>query len=913
MSDGKLNIDGLDELIKKIDELKSGLSESVDSLGKMVKAVDGASKAELNAAKTLTETAKQNAINAKAENDSILAKQKIEKAAISLKKATEQLTQEQKLLQKINESEAGSYNQLSAQMSLNQIRLKAMSEETRKNTKYGQELEQETADLNNKLKALDDTVGISTRKVGDYALGTISLRQEMKQLTVELVQMKLRGEEDSDTYKKMAQRLGDIKDSMSDVANEAKVLGSDTRSIDMAVGSVEAFGSAAQVTEGTMQLLGSQNEDVMKGVQRLTAIQGIMNGVQQIGNALQKESAFMMGLHAAQSKIAAAGQGLYSLAVGTSTGAMKAFRIALLATGIGALIVGIGLLVANWDKLSAAISGGADALNKYNKANSDALTINSIKNSMIDKEIELLKAKGATDDQIALKEQEKISNNIQGIEDQIKAIEDLKKSKESDLAKSKELTLKNIALNILTLGEAQAYNAFREKSTLNEILGLDNKTKVLKTNLNEQRRLLLVAQTQQSTDDKKAKDKDSEDEKKKYEAKLKAQNDYWSEVRKLGKSDLELENINYAERLNKAFVFGQDLNNLNADEKAIYEQLEKDHLARIAEIHAKADDEERERLNKKFEEQSALQEKIYQNEYTDLVTQLTNKEITQKDFDTRSQDVELGNLLWKKDLLINAGKDTTEIDAQIADFKLNRQKQTNAAILASDIDLINKKKEARMIELDMIQGISETIGALAKKDSALAIAAFAVQKALAIARVWVQTAASNAIITAEAGAAAIPTLGASILGGISLITANNIMAGIQTGLIAAQSVAELKGFAKGTNDAPGGLAFVGEKGREIITLPDGSKYLTPDVSTLINLPKHSEVTPNHLVENELREVLKMENVSNASDNSLMLELISVIKSKPSASFSINSHGISVMAKKGQSTTKWLNSTYRGVC
>lgn len=51
-------------------------------------------------------------------------------------------------------------------------------------------------------------------------------------------------------------------------------------------------------------------------------------------------------------KLSAIWQGVYTTVVGTSTGAMKAFRIALAATGVGLLIIGLGLLVANFEKMS---------------------------------------------------------------------------------------------------------------------------------------------------------------------------------------------------------------------------------------------------------------------------------------------------------------------------------------------------------------------------------------------------------------------------------------------------------------------------------------------------------------------------------------------------------------------------------
>jgi len=54
-------------------------------------------------------------------------------------------------------------------------------------------------------------------------------------------------------------------------------------------------------------------------------------------------------------KLASIQQAIYSTVVGTSTGAMKLFRIALVATGIGALVVGLGLLIANFDKVKQAV------------------------------------------------------------------------------------------------------------------------------------------------------------------------------------------------------------------------------------------------------------------------------------------------------------------------------------------------------------------------------------------------------------------------------------------------------------------------------------------------------------------------------------------------------------------------------
>jgi hypothetical protein len=52
--------------------------------------------------------------------------------------------------------------------------------------------------------------------------------------------------------------------------------------------------------------------------------------------------------------ISVAAQKLYAIAVGQSTGAMKLFKIALASTGVGALVLAIGYLIANFDNLKTS-------------------------------------------------------------------------------------------------------------------------------------------------------------------------------------------------------------------------------------------------------------------------------------------------------------------------------------------------------------------------------------------------------------------------------------------------------------------------------------------------------------------------------------------------------------------------------
>lgn len=178
--------------------------------------------------------------------------------------------------------------------------------------------------------------------------GTQSAKQRLREMQKELIAMAEAGQQGTDAFKRLEQQAGSLKDEIADVNQRVKNLASDTKRIDAFVGAVQGIAAGFQIAQGAAALFGDENEDLQKAMLKVQGAMALANGVQQVANLLQKESAVMMGINTAATN-------LYALAVGTATGAMRAFRIALLATGIGAAIAAIGLLIAKWDDLTAAV------------------------------------------------------------------------------------------------------------------------------------------------------------------------------------------------------------------------------------------------------------------------------------------------------------------------------------------------------------------------------------------------------------------------------------------------------------------------------------------------------------------------------------------------------------------------------
>lgn len=180
------------------------------------------------------------------------------------------------------------------------------------------------------------------------AQGTQSAKARLKELQKSLIDMSLAGQDGTKAFRDMEREAAKLKDQIGDTQQRIKQFASDTRTIDTFVGAVQGITAGFQIAQGAAALFGDENEDLQKAMLKVQGAMALANGVQQVANLLNKDSVLITNAQAAA-------QALYAVAVGTSTGAMKAFRIALLATGIGAAVAAIGLLIAKWDDLTAAV------------------------------------------------------------------------------------------------------------------------------------------------------------------------------------------------------------------------------------------------------------------------------------------------------------------------------------------------------------------------------------------------------------------------------------------------------------------------------------------------------------------------------------------------------------------------------
>jgi len=190
---------------------------------------------------------------------------------------------------------------------------------------------------------------------------TKTLKQQLREMKEQLGTM----DEGSEGFKELVAEAGKLQDKIGDLNQQVKNFASDTGKVDIALGGLSAVTGGFEAVQGAMGLVGSENKNLEKTMLKVQSAMALANGVQQVQIALQKESAFMKGVDAVKTTALSVATGVYTAVVGTSTGAMKLFRLAMIGTGIGALVVGVGLLIANFEMLMAPISGAIQLLKDF--------------------------------------------------------------------------------------------------------------------------------------------------------------------------------------------------------------------------------------------------------------------------------------------------------------------------------------------------------------------------------------------------------------------------------------------------------------------------------------------------------------------------------------------------------------------
>ena len=122
------------------------------------------------------------------------------------------------------------------------------------------------------------------------------LKKQLRDLTALMAKMNLDNMVDNDVFVTMTAKAAEMKDALGDASQAIRLMSSDTAGLDATIEGFQVLAGAAGVVTGVMGALGAENENLQQAMLKVQSVISVMNGVQQIANAINKDSILMLKL-----------------------------------------------------------------------------------------------------------------------------------------------------------------------------------------------------------------------------------------------------------------------------------------------------------------------------------------------------------------------------------------------------------------------------------------------------------------------------------------------------------------------------------------------------------------------------------------------------------------------------------------
>lgn len=288
--------------------------------------------------------------------------ERIKSQISNLKKEYNEVQRVASAYNQVQTREIGSYKQLNALIQIEETKLKNLEGTLQRNadgsiilTDAYVDQKKVVEELNKKRIEFDQGISVGRTNVGNYSMSIVEANQRIKELQTVIETSDMGSQE------------------FIDAKNEADKL---KLSVDQALGKVDEFGNReprnpAKKTfddafESTVALSGAigivtslmgEESDVSKQLAEAMKAVAI---AQSAANILKAKGAILDTAEIVSKKIQIGLQRTYTMVVGETTGALKALRIALAATGLGLFVLGIAAVVSAISKKKDGLTDVTD-------------------------------------------------------------------------------------------------------------------------------------------------------------------------------------------------------------------------------------------------------------------------------------------------------------------------------------------------------------------------------------------------------------------------------------------------------------------------------------------------------------------------------------------------------------------------
>lgn len=158
----------------------------------------------------------------------------------------------------------------------------------------------------------------------------------------------------SDAFNQAANRAGELKHQIDEINQSVRGASSDFGDM---LGNVAKAGAgitgAFQAAQGALNLFGAESEDVTKAIEKMQSIMALTQGLSAIDQGIKGFRKFTTAVTSGSSKI----------------------KVALTSTGIGAIAVVLGSIIANWDEFTKAIGLSEKQMAKFGEISAGVMNV----------------------------------------------------------------------------------------------------------------------------------------------------------------------------------------------------------------------------------------------------------------------------------------------------------------------------------------------------------------------------------------------------------------------------------------------------------------------------------------------------------------------------------------------------------
>lgn len=153
-------------------------------------------------------------------------------------------------------------------------------------------------ELRNQSSELDDArdaMLAEQKAVEENAKSQTSLRTRLRELKMEMVEMEAAGQRNTARYREVRAEVAALTDAWGDAQAQANILANDDAGFAGVMSGLTGLTGGFSAVAGMAGLFGEESENLQQIMLKTQSIMAVTNGLMQVSQALNKDSAFMLG------------------------------------------------------------------------------------------------------------------------------------------------------------------------------------------------------------------------------------------------------------------------------------------------------------------------------------------------------------------------------------------------------------------------------------------------------------------------------------------------------------------------------------------------------------------------------------------------------------------------------------------